>query len=153
MLRSKGSAAPAKTMRHHVLDELVRSRDVATTLDQGGVFFERELVPIDFTSTSADAFATAMRIAERWGSEVVLFHAAGADDNDEFLNYLGGQPWGTRDVVARRGCASMPCATTIQSVRSFRRARATSPRWSFSARTRPGGLTCSARPPSASSGR
>jgi nucleotide-binding universal stress UspA family protein len=60
--------------------------------------FERLLVPIDFSSASRAAFAMAMRIAERWGSEVVLFNAAGFDQNDEFLRYTG-VPWGQEDVV------------------------------------------------------
>jgi nucleotide-binding universal stress UspA family protein len=60
--------------------------------------FDRLLVPIDFSSGARAAYALAMRIAERWGSEVVLFHAAGADGNDEFLDYTG-VPWGRSDVV------------------------------------------------------
>src|SRR5579884_3425694 len=60
--------------------------------------FDRLLVPIDFSSASRAAFALAMRLAERWGSEVVLFHAAGIDDNDEFLDHTG-VPWGRSDVL------------------------------------------------------
>lgn len=60
--------------------------------------FDRMLVPIDFSSGARAAYALAMRIAERWGSEVVLFNAAGADGNDEFLDYTG-VPWGRSDVV------------------------------------------------------
>jgi nucleotide-binding universal stress UspA family protein len=60
--------------------------------------FERLLVPVDFSSASRAALAMAMRIADRWGSEVVLFHAAGFDQNDEFLRYTG-VPWGREDVV------------------------------------------------------
>ena len=51
--------------------------------------FDRLLVPIDFSSAARAAFALAMRLAERWGSEVVLFHAAEADGNDEFLDHTG----------------------------------------------------------------
>ena len=60
--------------------------------------FDRLLVPIDFSSGARAAYALAIRIAERWGSEVVLFHAAGADGNDEFLDHTG-VPWGRSDVV------------------------------------------------------
>lgn len=60
--------------------------------------FDRLLVPIDFSAASRAAFTLAMRLAERWGSEVVLFHAAGIDGNDEFLDYTGAQ-WGRSDVV------------------------------------------------------
>jgi nucleotide-binding universal stress UspA family protein len=60
--------------------------------------FERLLVPVDFSSASRAAVAMAMSIADRWGSEVVLFHAAGFDQNDEFLRYTG-VPWGREDVV------------------------------------------------------
>jgi nucleotide-binding universal stress UspA family protein len=60
--------------------------------------FERLLVPVDFSSASRAALAMAMRIADRWGSEVVIFHAAGFDGNDEFLRYTG-IPWGREDVV------------------------------------------------------
>jgi nucleotide-binding universal stress UspA family protein len=61
--------------------------------------FHRLLVPVDFTSAARAAVALALRIAERWGSEVILFHAAGQDDNDEFMDYTG-VPWGRGDVVA-----------------------------------------------------
>jgi nucleotide-binding universal stress UspA family protein len=61
--------------------------------------FERLLVPVDFSSAARAAFALAMRIAERWGSEVILFSAAGPDQNDEFLRSTG-IPWGQEDVVA-----------------------------------------------------
>lgn len=60
--------------------------------------FDRLLVPIDFSSAARAAFTLAMRLAERWGSEVVLFHAAEADGNDEFLDYTG-VPWGRSDVL------------------------------------------------------
>jgi nucleotide-binding universal stress UspA family protein len=60
--------------------------------------FERLLVPVDFSSGARAAFALAMRIAERWGSEVVLFNAAGPDGNDEWLQSTG-IPWGRTDVV------------------------------------------------------
>ncbi|HEX8793603.1 MAG TPA: universal stress protein [Polyangiaceae bacterium] len=60
--------------------------------------FDRLLVPIDFSSASRAAYTLAMRLAERWGSEVVLFHAAEADGNDEFLDHTG-VPWGRSDVV------------------------------------------------------
>jgi nucleotide-binding universal stress UspA family protein len=60
--------------------------------------FVRLLVPIDFSSAARSALLLAMRIAERWGSEVILFHAAGLDGNDEFLDYTG-VPWGRGDVV------------------------------------------------------
>lgn len=60
--------------------------------------FDRLLVPIDFSSAARAAYALAMRLAERWGSEVVLFHAAQADGNDEFLDHTG-VPWGRTDVL------------------------------------------------------
>jgi nucleotide-binding universal stress UspA family protein len=61
--------------------------------------FERLLVPVDFSSAARAAFALAMQIAERWGSEVILFSAAGPDQNDEFLRSTG-VPWGQQDVVS-----------------------------------------------------
>jgi nucleotide-binding universal stress UspA family protein len=61
--------------------------------------FDRLLVPVDFSSASRAAYQLAMRIAERWGSEVILFNAAGPDGNDEFLRYTG-VPWGKDDVVS-----------------------------------------------------
>jgi nucleotide-binding universal stress UspA family protein len=64
-----------------------------------GAPFDRLLVPVDFTSASRAAFRLAMRIAERWGSEVILFNAAGPDGNDEFMRYTG-VPWGKHDVVS-----------------------------------------------------
>lgn len=60
--------------------------------------FARLLVPIDFSSAAREALVLAMRIAERWSSEVILFHAAGLDGNDEFLDSTG-VPWGRGDVV------------------------------------------------------
>jgi nucleotide-binding universal stress UspA family protein len=60
--------------------------------------FQRLLVPVDFSASSRAALALAMRIADRWGSEVVLFHAAGFDENDSFLDHTG-VPWGRGDVV------------------------------------------------------
>jgi nucleotide-binding universal stress UspA family protein len=60
--------------------------------------FDRLLVPIDFSAASRAAYTLAMRLAERWGSEVVLFHAAEADGNDEFLDHTG-VPWGRADVL------------------------------------------------------
>jgi len=60
--------------------------------------FYRLLVAIDFSSGARAAYTLAMRIAERWGSEVVLFNAAGTDGNDEFLDYTG-VPWGKSDVI------------------------------------------------------
>ena len=60
--------------------------------------FDRVLVPIDFSARARAAYALAMRIAERWGSEVVLFNAAGLDGNDEFLDHTG-VPWGRSDVI------------------------------------------------------
>jgi nucleotide-binding universal stress UspA family protein len=73
------------------------SADVAPTAATGSPF-ERLLVPVDFSSASRAAFALAMHIAQRWGSEVILFHAAGLDGNDEFLDYTG-VPWGRGDVI------------------------------------------------------
>ncbi|HXN33593.1 MAG TPA: universal stress protein [Polyangiaceae bacterium] len=60
--------------------------------------FERMLVPVDFSSASRAAFVLAMRMAQRWGSEVVLFHVAGCDENDEFLERTGAA-WGRGDVM------------------------------------------------------
>lgn len=62
--------------------------------------FERMLVPVDFSSASREAFALAMRLAQRWGSEVVLFHVAGSDENDQFLDRTGCA-WGTSDVLGQ----------------------------------------------------
>lgn len=70
----------------------------STVVPSGGEPFTRLLVPIDFSSASRTAFALAMRIADRCGSEVILFHAAGLDGNDEFLDHTG-VPWGRGDVV------------------------------------------------------
>lgn len=78
----------------------VRALDLVRPPDKDGVYFERLLVPIDFSGGSGAAFATALRIADSWASEVVLFHAAGFDDNDEFLNALGGDNWGRGDAIA-----------------------------------------------------
>jgi nucleotide-binding universal stress UspA family protein len=64
--------------------------------------FRRLLVPVDFSSAARAAVALALRVAEPWGSEVILFHAAGVDDNDEFLDYTG-VPWGRSDVVSDVG--------------------------------------------------
>jgi nucleotide-binding universal stress UspA family protein len=61
--------------------------------------FSRLLVPVDFSSVSRAALALALSIADRWGSEIILFHAAGFDENDEFLDHTG-VPWGRNDVVA-----------------------------------------------------
>lgn len=60
--------------------------------------FERLLVPVDFSAGSRAAFRLAMRIADRWGSEVILFHAAGIGSADEFLEHTGVQ-WGRTDIV------------------------------------------------------
>jgi nucleotide-binding universal stress UspA family protein len=60
--------------------------------------FDRILVPIDFSWASRDAFTLAMRLADLWGSTVILFYAPGSDGNDEFLDYTG-VPWGRGDVV------------------------------------------------------
>jgi len=76
-----------------------RALDLVRPSDRAGAYFDRVLVPIDFSASSAAAFATAIRIADRWRSEVVLFHAGGPDANDEFLNSLGGTRWGRSDVV------------------------------------------------------
>jgi nucleotide-binding universal stress UspA family protein len=61
--------------------------------------FERLLVPVDFSPASRVAFDLAMSMAEVWGSQVVLFNAAGVDGNDEFLDHTG-VPWGRGDVLA-----------------------------------------------------
>jgi len=66
----------------------------------GRSLFDRMLVPIDFSPASRTALATALRIADRWRSEVVLFHAAALDENDEFLDHTG-VPWGRGDVVGQ----------------------------------------------------
>jgi nucleotide-binding universal stress UspA family protein len=60
--------------------------------------FARLLVPIDFSSAARAAFALAMSIADRWDSRLILFHAAGLDENDEFLQHTG-VAWGRSDVV------------------------------------------------------
>jgi nucleotide-binding universal stress UspA family protein len=68
----------------------------ATATEAAELPFRRILVPVDFSAASRAALALAMRIADRWSSEVVLFYAAGGDENDEFLQYTG-VPWGRRD--------------------------------------------------------
>lgn len=75
-------------------DQPAGSSGVAQATDP----FARLLVPIDFSSAARSALVLALRIAERWGSQVILFHAAGLDGNDEFLDYTG-VPWGRGDVV------------------------------------------------------
>jgi nucleotide-binding universal stress UspA family protein len=60
--------------------------------------FERILVPVDFSAASRAAFVAAIGIADRWGSQVVLFNAPGYDCNDGFLNATG-VPWGLDDVL------------------------------------------------------
>lgn len=58
--------------------------------------FERLLVPVDFSLGSHGSkfpVVAAMRIADRQGSEVVLFHAAGFAANETSLSALG-PPWG-----------------------------------------------------------
>jgi nucleotide-binding universal stress UspA family protein len=60
--------------------------------------FARLLVPVDYSATSRAAFSVAMQIAEKHGSEVILFHAAEFSDGDEFLNSLGA-PWGRSDAT------------------------------------------------------
>jgi hypothetical protein len=53
-------------------------RDVAADADASSATpFERMLVPVDFSSASREAFALAMRLAQRWGSEVVLLFPSG----------------------------------------------------------------------------
>jgi nucleotide-binding universal stress UspA family protein len=64
------------------------------------VSFARLLVPVDFSSASRAAFTYAMGIADRWGSQVVLFNAAGVDGNDEFLGHTG-VAWGRGDVIGQ----------------------------------------------------
>jgi len=59
--------------------------------------FERLLVPVDFSSASRSAYSLAIRLADWADSEIWLFHAAGPDENDEFLNHTG-VPWGLSDV-------------------------------------------------------
>jgi nucleotide-binding universal stress UspA family protein len=63
-----------------------------------GAPFDRLLVPLDFSPSSRTALVTAMRIAERHRSEVVLFHADGFDVNEEFLSCLGA-PWSRSDIL------------------------------------------------------
>jgi nucleotide-binding universal stress UspA family protein len=60
--------------------------------------FARVLVPIDFSSAARAAFKAALQIADRWGSEVILFNAPGEDENDEFMNATG-VVWGTDDII------------------------------------------------------
>ncbi len=60
--------------------------------------FARLLVPVDFSLAARAAVAMAVRLAESFGSQVVLFHAAGPDANDEFLDATG-VPWGKSDVL------------------------------------------------------
>jgi nucleotide-binding universal stress UspA family protein len=77
---------------------LERPNPTASTDTSAAPPFERMLVPVDFSSASREAFVLAMRLAKRWGSAVVLFNAAGFDDNDDFLDHIGSA-WGTSDVV------------------------------------------------------
>lgn len=60
--------------------------------------FTRILVPVDFSPAARSAYATALGIADRWGSEVILFNAPGSDENDGFMNATG-VPWGIDDVL------------------------------------------------------
>jgi nucleotide-binding universal stress UspA family protein len=60
--------------------------------------FERLLVPIDFSDASRTALKAALRLADREGSEVVLFHAAGYEGNEAFIAALGA-PWSTSDIL------------------------------------------------------
>jgi nucleotide-binding universal stress UspA family protein len=60
--------------------------------------FERLLVPIDFSDASRTALKAAIRLADREGSDVVLFHAAGYDGNEEFIASLGA-PWSQSDIL------------------------------------------------------
>jgi nucleotide-binding universal stress UspA family protein len=60
--------------------------------------FRKLLVPVDFSAASRAACALALRMSAQYGSEVVLFHAAGFDGNSEFLNHTG-VPWGRSDTV------------------------------------------------------
>jgi nucleotide-binding universal stress UspA family protein len=61
--------------------------------------FARLLVPIDFSSAARAALKTALDIADRWGSQVILFNAPGEDNNDEFMNATG-VPWGRDDIMS-----------------------------------------------------
>ena len=63
-----------------------------------GGAIERVLVPVDFSSPSRLALGMAMSMVDGCASAVVLFHAAGIDDNDEFLDHTG-VPWGRSDVL------------------------------------------------------
>jgi nucleotide-binding universal stress UspA family protein len=79
-------------------DPHFESSSRARAPERAAVAFERLLVPIDFSSASRAAIALAMGMAECWKSEVVLFHVAGRDANDEFLGHTG-VPWGRSDIV------------------------------------------------------
>lgn len=65
-----------------------------------GCAIGRVLVPVDFSLASRLALGLAMSMVDGRASDVVLFHAAGVDDNDEFLDYTG-VPWGRSDVLTQ----------------------------------------------------
>ncbi len=82
-------------------DTPLETCDVAARADVSSVTpFERLLVPVDFSSAARAAFELAMRMAQRWGSEVVLFHVPRGEENDEFLERTGGA-WGRSDVIGQ----------------------------------------------------
>jgi nucleotide-binding universal stress UspA family protein len=80
----------------HVAHEPTNVRESASTPED---LFARLLVPVDFSPSSRTALALALSLAERWNSEILLLHASGFDDNDEFLDHTG-VPWGRSDVLS-----------------------------------------------------
>jgi nucleotide-binding universal stress UspA family protein len=70
----------------------------STAGEPAAVPFARILVPVDFSAAARAAYVAALGIADRFGSQVILFNAPGPDNNDEFMNATG-VPWGRDDVA------------------------------------------------------
>jgi nucleotide-binding universal stress UspA family protein len=87
----------------------------------GESLFARLLVPTDFSSASRRALTVALDVAQRYRSEIVLFHAAGQDANDEFLNSTG-VAWGRDDVLseARAHLQSFVDSVAAEAARAVR---------------------------------
>ena len=106
--RASPSACPPLALRPHAHHVNIMATDNtpyvahepanAPGVTSSSAVFARLLVPIDFSASARQALALALDIAERYGSEVTLFHASGFDDNDEFLDHTG-VPWGRSDVL------------------------------------------------------
>jgi nucleotide-binding universal stress UspA family protein len=80
--------------------QLVAAGGISGAGNSAAVSFDRLLVPVDFSSASRCAMELAILVARSSGSEIVLFHAARSDENDQFLARTGGS-WGRSDVVGQ----------------------------------------------------